>query len=85
MKKIASYTLMIQRTLIIDVSESSFSISYHSWILSLFWYTDLRFNCEKTEAFWILLYKNWETTISSSKPIIWGKRYGFSTSNDTHI
>ena len=63
-------------TLIIDVSESSFSISL-SLLDTFVLIYGLKVNCEKTEAFWILLYKNWETTISSSKPIIWGKRYGF--------
>ena len=63
-------------TLIIDVSESSFSISL-SLLDTFVLIYGLKVNCEKNEAFWILLHKNWETTISSSKPIIWGKRYGF--------
>ena len=59
--------------LIIDVSKSSFSISL-SLLDTFVLIYGLQVNCEKTEAFWILLYKNWETTISSSKPIICGKR-----------
>ena len=48
-------------------------------------------NYEKTEAVWIGLYKNSETTISSSKPFLWAKDKAyalgirFSTCNDAYF
>ena len=58
---------------ILDASESSFSISL-SLLDTFVLIYGLKVNCEKTEAFWIVPYKNWETTISSSKPILWARR-----------
>ena len=60
-------------TLIIDVSESSFSISL-SLLDTFVLISGLKVNCENTEAFWIAPYKNWEITFSSSKPILWARR-----------
>ena len=60
-------------TLILDVSESSFSISI-SLLDTFVLIYGLKVNWKNTEAFLIVPYKNWETTISSSKEIIWGKR-----------
>ena len=59
-------------TLILDGSESSFSRSL-SILDSFALISGLKVNYEKTEALWIDPYKNSETTISSSKPILWAK------------
>ena len=77
-------------TLILDGSESSFSRSL-SILDSFALISGLKVNYEKTEALWIGPYKNWESAISSSKPILWAKDkvyalgIWFSTSNDAYL
>ena len=77
-------------TLILDGSESSFSRSLS--ILDFFaLISGLKVNYIKTEALWIGPYKNSESAISSSKPILWAKDkvyalgIWFSTSNDAYL
>ena len=65
--KISQYT--DDTTLILDVSESSFSNSL-SLVDTFVLIYGLKANCEQTEAFWIVPYKNLEITISSFKPIL---------------
>ena len=77
-------------TLILDGSESSFSRS-QSILDSFALISGLKVNYEKTEALWIGPYKNSESAISSSKPILWAKdkvyalEIWFSTSNDAYL
>ena len=77
-------------TLILDGSESSFSRSL-SILDSFALISGLKVNYEKTEALWIGPYKNSESAISSSKPILWAKDkvyalgIWFSTSNDAYL